>query len=76
MYGGRAIAVVLSGTGANGARGVTAIKSAGGAVLVQNEATSEAFGMPGAAIATGSVDAILPVDKIAPALVNLVATPR
>ncbi len=72
-YGARAIAVVLTGSGHDGALGVTAIKQRGGTVLAQDEATSEFFGMPSAAIKTGAVDFILPLDEIAPKLVTLVA---
>jgi two-component system, chemotaxis family, protein-glutamate methylesterase/glutaminase len=68
----RAIAVVLSGSGSDGAMGVRAIKKMEGTVIAQDEQTSEFFGMPGAAIQTGSVDFILPLPDIAPALVTLV----
>ena len=71
----RAIAVVLSGTGSDGAKGVKAIKSTGGTVIAQDEDTSEFFGMPSAAIATGSVDIVLPLALIAPALVRLMQSP-
>ncbi|HZO91629.1 MAG TPA: chemotaxis protein CheB [Chthonomonadaceae bacterium] len=71
-YRERAIAVVLSGMGLDGATGVQAIKNAGGIVIAQNEATSQFFGMPEAAINTGSVDQILPLDAIAPTLLKLV----
>ena len=71
----RAIAVVLSGTGSDGAKGVRAIKNTGGTVIAQDEDTSEFFGMPSAAIATGSVDIVLPLALIAPALVRLVQPP-
>ncbi len=74
MYGQRAIAVVLTGTGLDGAHGVQAIKRQGGVVIAQDEATSQFFGMPGAAIDTGSVDHILPLGKIAAALCALSAT--
>jgi len=68
----RAIAVVLSGTGLDGNMGVRAIKKMGGTVIVQNEQTSEFFGMPSAAIQTGCVDLVLPLDEIPKALVALV----
>ena len=71
-YRERAIAVVLTGTGSDGAMGVQAIKKMGGTVIVQDEATAEFFGMPSAAIRSGSVDFVLPLDEIAPALVTLV----
>lgn len=68
----RAIAVVLSGTGKDGAIGVTAIKSTGGTVIVQDPGTAEFAGMPLEAIQTGSVDFVLPVEEIPDALVTLV----
>ena len=70
----RAIAVVLSGSGSDGAMGVRAIKKMGGTVIAQDERTSEFHGMPGAAAQTGSVDFVLPLDEIPSALVTLVAT--
>ena len=68
----RAIAVVLTGTGSDGAMGVRAIKKMGGTVIVQDEKTSEFFGMPSAAIQTGNVDFTLPLNEISSALVTLV----
>ncbi len=67
-----AIAVVLTGSGKDGAMGVKAIKKMGGTVITQDEETSEFFSMPSAAISTGQVDFILPVDEIPQALVALV----
>ena len=72
-YGERAIAVVLTGAGKDGSMGVTAIKKRGGTVIVQDEATSEFFGMPSAAIRTGSVDFVLSLEEIPAALITLVA---
>ncbi len=71
-YGERAIAVVLTGAGKDGSMGVTAIKKRGGTVIVQDEATSEFFGMPSAAIRTGTVDFVLSLEEIPAALVTLV----
>jgi two-component system chemotaxis response regulator CheB len=71
-YQERAIAVVLTGTGSDGNMGVQAIKKMGGTVIAQDEETSEFFGMPSAAIHSGSVDFVLPLDEIAAALVTLV----
>ncbi len=52
-YGERAIGVILSGTGSDGARGVNAIKGAGGLVFVQEPSTARYEGMPAAALDTG-----------------------
>ncbi|HDR73208.1 MAG TPA: chemotaxis protein CheB [Methanoculleus sp.] len=71
-YRDRSIAVVLTGTGSDGSMGVQAVKNRGGTVIAQDESTSEFFGMPQAAIQTGSVDFILGLDEIASALVTLV----
>jgi len=71
-YKDRAIAVVLTGSGSDGNMGVRAIKKMGGTVIAQDEATSDFFSMPNSAIQTGSVDFILPLDEIAPALFSLV----
>ena len=68
----RAIAVMLTGTGRDGATGVQAIKKMGGTVIAQDEGTSEFFGMPGAAIQTGAVDFVLPLKDIGPALTKLI----
>ena len=73
-YKEKAIAVILTGSGSDGAMGVKAIDKMGGTVIAQDETTSEFFGMPGAAITTGVVDFILPLVEIAPAIVTLVMT--
>jgi chemotaxis response regulator CheB len=59
----------------DGAAGAAAVKQAGGRVLAQNEATSQYFGMPGAAILAGGVDEVLPLDEIAPAVVRTAPLP-
>jgi two-component system, chemotaxis family, protein-glutamate methylesterase/glutaminase len=70
-YGARAIAVVLTGMGHDGADGAQVIKLSGGTVLVQDESTSEFFGMPGSAIKDGLVEHVLPLNQIAQTLVLL-----
>jgi len=59
-----AVAVILSGTGRDGAEGVQRVKEAGGTVLVQEPASAMNAGKPLNAIATGAVDVVLPVDDI------------
>lgn len=68
----RAIAVMLTGKGCDGARGAKAISKMGGMVLAQNEATCTSFDMPSFAIDNRSVDLILPLERIAFALTTLV----
>jgi two-component system chemotaxis response regulator CheB len=75
-YKKRAIAVVLTGTGNDGAMGVQAIAKMGGTVIAQDEETSEFFGMPNTAIQTGNVDFVLPLSEIASALISLVMQSR
>jgi len=75
-FGNRAIGIVLTGTGSDGSLGVEAIKRRGGTVIAQDEATSDFFGMPGAAIDSGAVDFVLPLDQIADALTSLVSERR
>lgn len=68
--GDRAIAVVLTGMGSDGADGVLAVKESGGTVLAQDAAAAFAS-MPDAARATGVVDHVLPLDEIAAMLCRL-----
>jgi two-component system chemotaxis response regulator CheB len=62
--GSNVIAVVLTGMGNDGAKGVQSVKAARGAVLAQDEATSVIFGMPAEAIRTGVVDQVVGIDEM------------
>ncbi|WP_433663119.1 chemotaxis protein CheB [Nocardia sp. CA-128927] len=71
-YGPRAVACVLTGSGSDGATGVSAVKSRGGTVVVQDPEEAEFKGMPSAAVATGDADLVVPLDEIAGVLRGLV----
>ena len=73
VYGARLIAVVLTGGDSDATDGVQAVKAAGGTVIVQDPATALIGAMPRAAIETGVVDEVLPLEAIGPAVVRLVA---
>ena len=68
----KAIAIILSGTGTDGTKGIHSIKESGGMVIVQDPATAKFDGMPNSAIASGQTDFILPPDKIYEELFNYV----
>jgi two-component system, chemotaxis family, protein-glutamate methylesterase/glutaminase len=67
-FGEDLLAVVLTGMGDDGRRGVRSVHEAGGAVIAESEETAVIFGMPQQAIRTGAVDAVLPLREIAPAI--------
>jgi two-component system CheB/CheR fusion protein len=63
-YGARAIAIILSGTGANGSMGIKRVKEKGGAAFVQNPREAEFNEMPRNSIATGLIDEVLNVAEL------------
>lgn len=65
IYGAGLLAVVLTGMGNDGSKGVRAVKKARGEVLAESEESSVVFGMPREAIATGLVDKVAPLDRMA-----------
>jgi two-component system chemotaxis response regulator CheB len=67
-YAGHILAVVLTGMGCDGAKGAVALKRAGAHVIVQDEATSVVWGMPGSTVAAGAADEVLTIDGIGAAL--------
>ena len=71
-YGGRVIGVLLTGALDDGAAGIVAIKAAGGVTIVQDPEEAFSPGMPRSAIATGSVDHVLPIRDIPVLLTALI----
>ncbi len=76
IYGATALALVLTGMGSDGAKGAVAVADAGGSVIAQDETTSVVWGMPGATAHAGAAAAVLPLDQIAPRIVQLVTGVR
>jgi two-component system chemotaxis response regulator CheB len=70
-YGRGLTAVVLTGANDDGSRGVVAVRDAGGTVLAQDPDEAERSEMPTAAIATGAVDEVLPLARLAERLIEL-----
>jgi two-component system CheB/CheR fusion protein len=76
--GEQAVGVVLSGTGSDGALGLKAIKECGGITLAQgvDGSSPEYNGMPSAAIATGAVDLVLPVENMPARILSILGVQR
>lgn len=72
--GPRAVAAILTGMGADGARGLLAMREAGAYTLAQDEATCVVWGMPGEAVKLKAVEEVLPLRKIAEALLSAPAS--
>ncbi|MTJ10596.1 chemotaxis protein CheB [Anabaena sp. UHCC 0204] len=74
--GDQAIAVILSGTGSDGTRGIQSISECGGLTFVQSPGTAEFDGMPQSAIATGIVDQVLPPAEMARTIYEIIQMQR
>ena len=72
-YGAHTLAVVLTGMGADGMRGATRIAEVGGVILAQDEASSVVWGMPAAVVQAGLAEAVLPLDRIADAVLSRIS---
>jgi two-component system, chemotaxis family, protein-glutamate methylesterase/glutaminase len=75
-YGKRCLAVVLSGSGWDGSAGIRAIKQAGGMAIAQDPDSAEFGPMPRAAIETGCVDRVVPLEDLAAVLQGLCRSNR
>ena len=71
-FGRRCIGVILTGMGRDGARGLKEIRERGGRTIAQNAETCVVYGMPGAAVQLGAAQEVLPLERIAPTLVQWV----
>ncbi|MGA8501330.1 MAG: chemotaxis response regulator protein-glutamate methylesterase [Candidatus Sulfotelmatobacter sp.] len=69
--GSKAVGVIMTGMGDDGAQGLYEMKEAGADTIAQDEATSIVFGMPKSAISCGAVDIVVPLEQIASAVLNL-----
>ena len=75
-YGANVLGVVMTGMGSDGARGAAHIRDAGGEVVVQDEASSVVWGMPGAVVEAGTADKICPLPEISVEIVRRVSSSR
>ena len=71
VYGKHVLGVVLTGMGQDGLRGCRAVSEAGGCVIVQDEASSVVWGMPGAVAKEGLAEQVLPMSQIASAVLSI-----
>ena len=71
QVGPNAVGVILTGMGVDGARGLKEMRGRGAHTIAQDEKSSVVWGMPGASVALGAVDRILPIEQIAAGLVEL-----
>ena len=68
--GSNSIGILLTGMGDDGAAGLLELKESGAPTIAQDENTSVVWGMPGSAVKLGAADNVLPLDRIAPALLG------
>jgi len=71
-FGKRAVGVLLTGMGADGAKGLARMHERGAATIAQDEETSTVFGMPKAAIELGAVDRTLAITDVGVAIAELI----
>jgi two-component system chemotaxis response regulator CheB len=75
-YGRQSLAIVLTGMGQDGVRGCRRVREAGGQIIVQDEASSVVWGMPGYVAGEGLADGVLPLDQIGGEILRRVQSGR
>lgn len=73
-FGTRVLGVILTGMGRDGARGLKEIRERGGRTIAQDKASCAVYGMPKEAVRLGAAEEVLPLDRIAPTLIQWVQT--
>jgi len=76
VAGARAIGIIMTGMGHDGARGLLSMRQAGAHTLAQDEASSAVFGMPRAAISLEAAEQIVPLERLAETALRLVRSAR
>lgn len=73
IFGSKAIGVILTGMGNDGAKGIQAIKRQNGRTIAEDQSTAVVFGMPKAAIEMGVVDKVVPITNVADEILKALA---
>ena len=71
-FGTQSLGILLTGMGEDGAVGLKAMRDRGGRTIAQDESSCLVYGMPGAAVALGAAEQIVPLNQITPAILDLV----
>jgi len=71
VYGGSALAIVLTGMGQDGLRGAEKLREKGARIIAQDESSSVVWGMPGAVVKSGVADRVLPLDQVVPEVLRI-----
>lgn len=76
VYGGRSLAVIMTGMGQDGFKGIQELKAKGAAIIAQNQETCVVWGMPKFVVESGLADRICPLNEIASAIVEMTMTSK
>lgn len=76
VYGGRTLAVIMTGMGQDGLKGCELLSGTGARIMVQDEATSVVWGMPGFVARAGLADSIVPLNHLSSEIVRALTPPK